>query len=399
MAAARTWWLRLATVGVVVLAFEASSAAALWLLARKGLRYEPVLVELLDRHRALIEQLKGGAPGYLEFDKTLGWRPRALGAAGLFRANAAGLRADREYADAPADRVLRVAAFGDSYVHGDEVTFADTWEQKLEDVRPDLEVINLGVPGYGLDQAYLRYQALGRRGAQFVVIGFMTEDFSRAVNTFRPFHFGNTSVPFAKPRFVLDGDALRLLPNPYQTVDDYERLLADPARELDRLGAHDFEYAMQPHAGPFDFLATVRAAKLARSRWLEPQGHEALLDAEGFFNTKSEAFRINLALIEAFASAVTADGAQVLVVLFPGRNDIAFAREHAGRGPSEPLSAALSARGIPVHNLLGPLLDAARTERLTSLYLRSHYSPRGNRVVAEALASRLPFLVSDPVQR
>lgn len=47
---------------------------------------------------------------------------------------------------------------GDSFVFGDEVGDHETWCAKLEVFLKDITCLNLGVPGYGFDQSWLRYR-------------------------------------------------------------------------------------------------------------------------------------------------------------------------------------------------------------------------------------------------
>src|SRR5262249_47022611 len=99
--------------------------------------------ELLDSR---IEQLH-------EIHPVLGWRYAAIYRKGLNRLNAAGLRSDHEYQKTPPSGLLRIAAFGDSFVYGSEVDGKEAWPAVLEQNRR-IEVLNYGVPGYGTDQAY-----------------------------------------------------------------------------------------------------------------------------------------------------------------------------------------------------------------------------------------------------
>ena len=67
-------------------------------------------------------------------------------------------------------------------------------------------MLNFGIPGSDPGQALLRYR---REGVQYhssiVLIGAMSENISRMVNTFRPFYFSRSGIPFSKPRFALEG--------------------------------------------------------------------------------------------------------------------------------------------------------------------------------------------------
>ena len=83
------------------------------------------------------------------------------------RINKQGFRGDKEYDLMPPKDKLRLAAFGDSFVFGsvfgsDEKN-ADIWTSYLEGMAGNLEVLNFGVPGYGLGQSYLRFLKEGLR--------------------------------------------------------------------------------------------------------------------------------------------------------------------------------------------------------------------------------------------
>ena len=101
--------------------------------------------------------------GSTMMDPDLGWRPRPGYRSADLNVSAQGLRGSRIYAPIRKPGVLRIAAFGDSLVFGCAVADADCWPAIVEDRFPEIEVLNYGVLGYGLDQAYLRYKAEGRR--------------------------------------------------------------------------------------------------------------------------------------------------------------------------------------------------------------------------------------------
>ena len=83
-------------------------------------------------------------------------------------------------------------------------------------------------------------------------------------------------------------------------------------------------------------------------------------------------------------------GAEQLVVLvFPTRGDLAGYVEHGERYWST-LLEALAARDLAALDLTPPLAEAAREAGgVDALYLDSHLGPRGNQIVAQALAGWL----------
>ena len=95
---------------------------------------------------------------YLEVDPNLGWTLSPGGYVGeevIYQADASGLRVlpGAPPMD-PDEPKLRIAAFGDSFTHCDEVPFEECWTHRVER-ETGARVFNAGVPGYGTDQAYL----------------------------------------------------------------------------------------------------------------------------------------------------------------------------------------------------------------------------------------------------
>src|SRR5690606_27800481 len=97
----------------------------------------------------------------------------------------------------------RIVAIGCSFTEGAEVAAHESWPARLELADPSLEVANLGVGAYGLDQALLRGRRDGRAlAADAVWLGWLPSASPRLVTLYRPAqrHWGQL-VAF-KPRFV-----------------------------------------------------------------------------------------------------------------------------------------------------------------------------------------------------
>lgn len=370
---------------------ELTAFAALALHARvNGVSYQPLddPALLTDDFRVRIAEMMEGRRAYVMHNPTLGWTLKPSSEAPpLYRANSQGLRADADYALDRPPGVIRIAAFGDSYTHCDGVANAETWQARMEAARPGIEVLNFGVFAYGIDQAYLRFQ---EEGAQFrpdiVLIGYMPENICRSVNTFRPFYTPH-GPPYPKPRFTLDDGALHLVSQPYPQASGYADLLDDPVRALRRLGRHDFYYQIGCVSGPFDWSPTVRAVKLIRAGWRTRRLGPFM--ADGTYNTASEAYRVTLALIEAFARDVREAGAEPVVTILPSRDDLYRLRAGAPRMYA-PLLEDLHARDLPAIDLLDAFEEI---DDLDALFLdHNHYTPRANAVVADAILHGLEGL-------
>jgi hypothetical protein len=161
---------------------------------------------------------------YYEFDEwspTRGWALKAnvrnvpvAGGGKVLSSNSKGLRGPREYTYEKPAGVTRIVVLGDSFTFGEDVGDDETYSHRLEEMLPGVEVLNLGVHGYGHDQmlVYLREEGLKYR-PDVVLLGFLSDDMERNVLGFRD---------YAKPRFVLEDGRLVLrgspVPSPEETI-------------------------------------------------------------------------------------------------------------------------------------------------------------------------------------
>jgi hypothetical protein len=273
-----------------------------------------------------------------------------------------------------------VAAFGDSFTYGDEVATRDSWPARLEALDAGLEVLNYGVPGYGLDQALLRYR---REGAALhpalVLLGVVFDDISRNLTGFRPFAQPATRLPFAKPRFRLQQGGLAPVGNPLPRAEDYAALLHDERATLLRLGRDDYFVRRGYQPARLELLPSVRAWTLAAWQIRSGARGRDWVGSDGSLHPGSMAFALAARLIEEFAAAVRRDGARPLLVFLPERADLR--RVRSGREARYlPMLAHLRRRGIPCLDLADAVARAG-----ADLFLLQHYSARANAAVAAAL--------------
>ncbi len=332
---------------------------------------------------------------YIQFDAELGWTVApsvtAFADGVTYQSNAQGFRARREYRPGRSSRV-RLAAFGDSFTHCDEVEFDECWTDQLERDWRDIEVLNFGVPGYAPDQALLAYR---RRAAEFqpcgVLIGFMVENVNRVVNRYRPFYEPETGIRLSKPRFLLEDGQLRLLPNPATSPAD----LADPRWVEANLSQDDYWYYPGMFAGSvFDTLLPVRLARTALYRARQRQPQFSADDTEQLawtYANHAEGFQVASRLLVEFAREVERDGRSPVVVIFGRKDDIVAQRQR--RDPIyEPLVDVLKAERVPTIDVT-PTLGRVAREIGTLPLVDKHYRKRGHAEVGRLLARELPPLV------
>jgi len=360
---------------------ELACLAALGYLKKyKHLEYQPRVIEdLNDKHKGILAAQIADTSSYMVFDPELGWTIRPNGNKAQYKANSKGMRATREYAMQPAPGVVRISAFGDSFTHGSGVPTGFTWEEKLESFLPGLEVLNFGIPGSDPGQALLRYRREGvHYNSSIVLIGAMSENISRMVNTFRPFYFSRSGIPFSKPRFALQGGKLVLIENPIRSIDEYKELLRDPERMLPRLGEHDYFYRRFHRRSRLDFLPSVRFARIIQNQYF----NEPIFTPGGLYNTRSEAYQVTFRVLDQFYREALDHGSLPIVVLFPERKDVRLRQQRHQAVTYQPLLDELRRRGYRVIDLAdGFEKYDPEGEMAGKSFL--HYPKDGNRMAAE----------------
>ncbi len=339
---------------LVLLAFlwavvELACLGGLWALKRyKQLEYQPQVVEdLNDKHKGILAAQIADTSSYMVFDPDLGWTIRPNGNKPQYKANSVGMRATHEYAPNAEPGVVRVSAFGDSFTHGSGVPTGFTWEEKLESSLPGLEVLNFGIPGSDPGQALLRYRREGvKYHSGIVLIGCMSENINRMVNTFRPFYFSRSGIPFSKPRFAVEGGKVVLIPNPIRSIDEYKQLLSDPESMLPRLGEHDYFYQRFNRRSRLDFLPSVRFARIIQNQYF----NQPIFTPGGLYNTRSEAYQVTFRVLDQFYREALDHSSLPIVVLFPQRKDVRLRHNHQ-KVTYQPLLDELRHRGYRVIDL------------------------------------------------
>ncbi len=341
--------------------------------------------ELTDTQRDRIRSWLDTGGQYVTYSTALGWMVRPHGEIDFYRANSQGLRSDREYSYRPPGDKIRIASFGDSFTHGAEVGFQDTWQKRIEEANPGWEVLNFGVDAYGLDQAYLRFTNDGRRfDPDIVLIGFMSENINRQVNVFRVFYQPKTGMPFTKPRFEVRLGKMRLLSNPISEIEGYRALLDEPDETMRRLGKHDHYFQVRSEAQLSNRLASIRLIREV-SRRLSGKTRLSPGFKRGVYDPSSEAYRVTERVLDRFYEDVLENGSLPIVLLFPNRADLV--REANGEPPSyQPLIDHMERLGYRWIDLLESL---ARIDPSTLFTEGGHYTPAGHREVAASIMAYL----------
>jgi carbamoyltransferase len=151
----------------------------------------------------------------------------------LLQTNAAGFRCRHEFTPTKPTWKRRILLFGDSFTAGEGVSDGMRFGDHLEQLIPDLDVFNFGLPGTGPDQQWLAYREFGSKIEHDVlVIAVFVENIRRVVAKFRHFYSETGSlVLYAKPYFTLEDGQLVLSGSPPSKRPIDETQLSDEDRQ------------------------------------------------------------------------------------------------------------------------------------------------------------------------
>ena len=357
---------------------ELASFAVGSFLVRKYKMYEPPVIQHSDRVKTYADYLRLRDP-------QLGW-PFPVEFGGDFF-DSSGARYCAAFRD-PAKSPNRVALFGDSYAAGSEVDDEHAWGNQLA-LRIGSRVGIFGVPGYGTDQAYLRYLSMKSDPSKVVVLTHLSEDIVR--NIMRDWdlytHLGYYGL---KPRFTLDANGvLTLVPLPQLTEQEYRRSvgLESPFLPME----HE---SFQP-GGPTGVTTLAFPYTVSLLRNMASYQVRALLARRpdyAEFYTKGHplaAMEITAKILESFQDEARRRGQYPLVVLLATRHDIAYVRR-TGKWTYAPLAEELRRAHVNFIDF-GPTLLKHMGERPVTEFFKplGHYNEDVSKVLADTVYETL----------
>jgi len=309
-----------------------------------------------------------------EYDSEFGWvakksfsAPNLYGPGVGLNTNSRGFRGMMPITDAVPNGKFRLVCSGDSFTLGWGVADDETWCAQL--ASEQMDVVNMGQGGYGIDQAYLWYRRDGLTLDHDIhILAFVTHDFARmAMDRF---------LGYAKPRLVVDADSLRLVGVPV------------PRRDRARF-ARRFSRAI-------DGLRTAQLVSGLTRRVGPDEAGDPPPDTSGtgdvFARLVAQLHRIN-----------SAKQSRLVLVYLPGVVDFTNDAALLWRNRTRRIADSL---GVPLIDLIPELrklekLDAQRmyfSERDEMRFegATGHLNAAGNRWAADAIRARLDSLMTLP---
>ncbi len=252
----------------------------------------------------------------------------------------------------------RLICSGDSFTFGSGVGDTDTFCAQLESVLPNVETLNMAQRGFGIDQAYLWYKRDAVRWPHQVhLFAFISNDFERMTMT--------TMTGYSKPVLRLANGALEVGNTP-------------PPKWK---GSSKGSYVLR-------LMPRLRIVQLL-------QGTTDNSDSAQMARAEHSIWDVAEAVFRDLDRLNHERGSQVVLVYLPTTADMMPGAYDARRAR---LAAFASKAGIPLVDLTAEMRtvppDSSQwffitNSELTSQGASGHYTPKGHRWVAEAIARQL----------
>jgi lysophospholipase L1-like esterase len=290
----------------------------------------------------------------------LGWATKPHLELEDVRTNSVGMRSDCEFTKERTSGAHRILFIGNSYTFGANVTDSQAFPAVLQETYlPGWEALNLGVPGYGPDQALLRYETVGTQyKPDVVVFGFYPRGFFRLFTSFRF---------YAKPYFVLgESGELKLKNVPVMSPDELYALYDSGRR---RIGGWTNSYLLGA-------LGTRIARTFERGRIKERE---------------DESWRLMAAILQRFRDQATEAGSKPFLLIFPTRPE--KYEGTAYEDLDELAQSEANALGLPFLSLMKGFIAESKRNPGKPLFKKpeagGHLSMHGNQLVAKLLYQSL----------
>ncbi len=410
-----------ATIALVLtagIAYGLVEAVSWVVLQRNPVAGNPFV--LTGPQKRFVDLVVNDRPNYQVYSPTLAWTiaPEQESSDKLYRSNAGGFRANREYSREVPPGKTRVLCFGDSFTHCDECGNEDTWPHQAEVAAPDMEFLNFGVPGYSLVQAFIRYTEVARRfETRHVIIGCMTEDLKRSVNVYYPLRYSNPADSpnaAALPYAALDEAGKLDIKLPMlRSREDYASLLKEPRPWIKKMIKRDVLYR---HVDSTPFVT------LLADRWeglhgrLDPAVNHLLMAVHRLRRTGKSGFKDLHARVAArngqrqrhiievgkkvfmrFYRDVERNDQVPLIVWFPSPLNLQKHNEGKPRDYQVYLDY-FKREGFGYVDTMDWLMESAGPDGklpLDTLLQGTHLSPSANALIGKRLAAHLKMLESE----
>jgi len=332
---------------------------------------------------------------FYQYDEMLGWVPKP-NAEGIYvmsdsktqiEINSKGMR-DKSYDYKKPEGIKRIVVLGDSFTWGYGVEEKNIFTEILEDeLLKNIQVINMGVSGYGNDQELLFLKKDGiRYDPDLVVVAFyIGNDITNNINTAQYNH--------PKPMYVLDNEDNKLILTNIPVPQKEEWMEVEVKNNDNVTLLLFFKRFMAHHSHAYAFISDrivhsqnllnlFKKIGIADKRTM-PRGEQALKHQLELNYTGWELTR---AILKEIDTVVKTNNAKTFVVIIP-------TREQVSKNWDSEINGALVDFGkennITVLDLLPEFREHAQSDEQLYFKIDGHWNANGHKLAAELIYDKL----------
>lgn len=333
---------------------------------------------------------KGDFWGILIEEPTLGYAPKenAVSLNGWWQSNNVGARSRTDTSQSVEPGKKRVLIFGDSFTNCSRVHQEDAWPFLMnQDAENEgIEFLNFGVDGYGMGQCLLRFENLKSKIDYDVVALVLSPsaDMLRDINVLRQLQ-GWENYPLM-PRFILEGEVLRLIPSPYRNYGELQAENADHASDVlkKHLSTYDRLYFKMKYESP-PWVGRLISYKLLAKAIYQFQSGSLI---EGVLKKDSEARIVIQKIAGKMDEELRRVDKKFVMIFLPGNEDLEnYYQSQQWAADYDDMVASIRKEGIATVDLMRDLMQA-RGE-LDKAYDGWHYGPKTNHRISDLLRKHL----------
>ena len=268
-------------------------------------------------------------------------------------------------------------------VYGDSFTWGHTngeysWPSVLSELLK-CRVRNFGVPAYGTDQAYMKF-LLNNNSSKIVILNHFSENVIRNINQFRNCIYPNKNFMF-KPRYIFDGDSLKLVPLPKISNKEIYKFLNQPEIYLSD------EYFI-PNGGSgvqsYGFFYSIKVLKIF-NHWHFKQKFRNSSRYIKFYSKDhaSGALKLTFEIMNDFYRRVSSQGDIPILTILPHCRDLEYFLK-SKKYPYENLANLFVQAGIKYIDF-GTEIINKQGNNFKKLYdnCSGHFNEEGEKIIAD----------------
>lgn len=320
--------------------------------------------------------------GYRTYDDSLGWSHIPWGSNSKdfpCFANDKGFRIteDDYLKKVSSQNHYDIVTIGNSFTHGDAVTCEDSWPFLLGE-KSGKSIANLGVGGYGIQQALMRFMFSGIT-ADTVLFGAISGDFERALEPVYTFYQGGNKT---KPLLKFSKEEVDFINVPVLSPKEFYSLKKLHEAEIfSHIPGFDGEVFSEGFWTK-SYLIRILVSLSHQKRNIKEKPVYLTDDAD-----LVECVRI----FKLFNSYCQSNGMYAKVILLDNTQNFVHQEKWGLDNPWKLVEEKLQQQEIPFVDFHSSLLKAFKEQRESLIHPveNLHYSPKGNALVSDLLLQNL----------